>query len=82
MPSASHCKIPWGPTRFGPTRDCMRAQTRRSSQLVTPASGATKDREHHERHENHGDGVNDFFRHAGKSAVSYHLVEVSLHDNP
>ena len=42
MPSASHCKIPCGPTRLGPTRDCMRAQTRRSSQLVTPASGATK----------------------------------------
>ena len=42
MPSASHWRMPCGPTRFGPTRDCMRAQTRRSSQLVTPASGATK----------------------------------------
>ena len=41
-PSASHWSKPWGPTRLGPTRDCMRAHTRRSSQLVTPASGATK----------------------------------------
>src|SRR5215470_10503643 len=38
-PSASHCRKPLGPTRFGPTRDWMRAQTRRSTQLTIPANG-------------------------------------------
>src|SRR6266481_3169871 len=38
-PSASHCRKPWGPTRFGPTRDWIRAHTRRSAQLTIPANG-------------------------------------------
>ena len=31
-----------GPTRFGPMRLCMRAITRRSTQVVMPAMGSTK----------------------------------------
>ena len=42
MPSASHCRMPCGPTRFGPMRDWMRAQTRRSTKVVTPATLSTK----------------------------------------
>src|SRR6202045_2569760 len=38
-PSASHCSEPLGPTRLGPTRDWMRAHTRRSTQLTIPAKG-------------------------------------------
>src|SRR5260370_34773354 len=38
-PSASHCRKPCGPTRFGPTRDWILAQTRRSAQLTIPANG-------------------------------------------
>ena len=38
-PSASHCRKPCGPTRFGPTRDWIRAHTRRSAQLTIPANG-------------------------------------------
>ena len=38
-PSASHCTKPCGPTRLGPTRDWMRAHTRRSAQLTIPANG-------------------------------------------
>ncbi len=40
-PSASHCRNPIGPTRFGPMRLCMRAMTRRSTQVVMPAIGST-----------------------------------------
>src|SRR5438046_722247 len=35
--SATHCRKPPGPTRLGPTRDCMRAATRRSAQEEMPA---------------------------------------------
>ncbi len=38
-PSASHCSEPLGPTRLGPTRDWIRAHTRRSTQLTIPAKG-------------------------------------------
>src|SRR5229473_2685660 len=38
-PSASHCRKPLGPTRLGPTRDWIRAHTRRSTQLTIPANG-------------------------------------------
>ncbi len=38
-PSASHCRKPLGPTRLGPHRDCIRAHTRRSTQLTMPAKG-------------------------------------------
>src|ERR1700739_538636 len=38
-PSASHCREPLGPTRLGPTRDWIRAHTRRSTQLTIPANG-------------------------------------------
>jgi hypothetical protein len=41
-PSASHCRMPCGPTRFGPMRDWIRAQTRRSMKVVTPATLSTK----------------------------------------
>ena len=34
MPSARPCSTPPGPTRFGPTRCCIRATTRRSAQMV------------------------------------------------
>ena len=56
-------------------RDCMRAQTRRSSQLVTPASGATKTEDTTHADEHHGDGVDDFFRQTGEGAVLDQLVE-------
>ena len=37
-PSATDCSSPCGPTRFGPRRSWMNAQTRRSSQMtiITP----------------------------------------------
>src|SRR6266478_4025173 len=38
-PSASHWRNPCGPTRLGPTRDWIRAHTRRSAQLTIPAKG-------------------------------------------
>src|SRR5229473_5578993 len=38
-PSANHCRNPCGPTRLGPTRDWIRAHTRRSAQLTIPANG-------------------------------------------
>ena len=44
MPSAIHTKKPCGPARFGPMRDCMRAETRRSTQVMIPATGAMKSR--------------------------------------
>src|SRR6266576_297608 len=40
MPSAIQTKKPCGPARFGPMRDCMRADTRRSTQVMIPATGA------------------------------------------
>ena len=45
-PSASDCSSPNGPTRFGPTRCCIRATTRRSSQIMnsvrsTPSTNST-----------------------------------------
>src|SRR6516225_5906158 len=39
IPSASHCRKPFGPTRFGPTRDWIRAHTRRSTQVTIDANG-------------------------------------------
>ena len=44
MPSAIHTRKPCGPARFGPMRDCMRAETRRSTQVMMPAVGAMKSR--------------------------------------
>ena len=44
MPSAIHTRKPCGPARFGPMRDCMRAETRRSTQVMIPATGAMKSR--------------------------------------
>ena len=37
-PSASDCSSPKGPLRFGPTRCCMRATTRRSNQMLNSVS--------------------------------------------
>ena len=34
-PSARLCSRPKGPTRFGPGRDCIRATTRRSAQIIS-----------------------------------------------
>ncbi len=44
IPSATHTRKPCGPARFGPMRDCMRAETRRSTQVMIPAVGAMKSR--------------------------------------
>ena len=33
--SATGWRTPWKPTRFGPSRPCIRATTRRSSQIMT-----------------------------------------------
>ena len=33
--SATGCRTPWKPTRFGPSRPCIKATTRRSSQIMT-----------------------------------------------
>ena len=35
MPSASVCRIPKGPARFGPIRFCMSEMTLRSNQIVS-----------------------------------------------
>ena len=43
-PSAIHTRKPCGPARFGPMRDCIRAETRRSTQVMIPAVGAMKSR--------------------------------------
>ena len=40
--SASGCSSPNGPTRFGPSRDCMRPMTRRSTQTLTIATPPMK----------------------------------------
>jgi hypothetical protein len=36
MPSAANCRNPKGPTRFGPSRFCMRAIAFRSQTVVMP----------------------------------------------
>ena len=43
IPSAKPCSSPNGPTRFGPTRCCIRATTRRSAQIMT---SVLSDQEH------------------------------------
>ncbi len=42
-PSARLCSRPNGPTRFGPGRDCIRATTRRSAQIVSRVSDDQED---------------------------------------
>ena len=44
MPSASVMRIPAGPARFGPTRNCMSATTLRSIQItsITETSNPAK----------------------------------------
>ena len=47
----------------------MRAHTRRSSQLVTPASGATKAESTTNATSNHRNRVDDFLGNTGEGAV-------------
>src|SRR5687768_3501817 len=35
MPSATGCRMPMGPVRLGPRRNCMKASSRRSAQVIT-----------------------------------------------
>ncbi len=41
IPSMRPCSTPNGPTRLGPSRDCMRATTRRSPQMVSSTRTTT-----------------------------------------
>ena len=42
MPSATGCRIPKGPVRLGPSRNCMKASSRRSTQVITEKSPSSR----------------------------------------